>query len=427
MKAILDVRREGDERLLVAQPGLLLAELDEALRSSDPGFCLAPDPTERSCSIGGMTSTNASGSRSFRCGPMRRYVRGIRVVLADGSAVVLRRGGARARGRAFRLVTGGDRAVDGRLPGYRMPEVKNAAGYFARDDMDLLDLFVGSEGTLGVVTEVEVALSREPALTWGIMVFLPDDDRLVRFVDGMRAAAGGGDAAVAGIEYFDRGALAFLEASRRVTEAFSGLPSIRAGAGPAAYVELHAGSDAAAEAGVERLSAVLGQCGGNDGDTWFASSPAEVARLKAFRHALPEAVNMAIDERRRVDPSLAKLGTDMASPAGRLGEVLAMYERDLAAAGLPHVKFGHIGDSHVHVNIIPESRAQYEAGRKLYRQWAGAVVAMGGTISAEHGVGKLKRELLEVMYGPAAIQEMRDLKRSFDPGFILGRGTMFTP
>ncbi len=171
----------------------------------------------------------------------------------------------------------------------------------------------------------------------------------------------------------------------------------------------------------------LARCGGRDADTWLATRPAEVARLRDFRHALPEAVNLAIDERRRIDPSLAKLGTDMAVPDPLLGRILSRYDEDLCAADLEYVKFGHIGDSHVHVNIIPRSRRDYDAGRELYLRWAGTVVGMGGTISAEHGVGKLKRELLELMYGAAGIREMRDLKRCFDPAFLLGRGTMFEP
>jgi D-lactate dehydrogenase (cytochrome) len=316
--------------------------------------------------------------------------------------------------------------IEGNLPGYRMPALKNAAGYHARDDMELIDLFIGSEGTLGVITEIEVALIPEPAAIWGIVAFLPDDGSVVRFVEATRGDRGGRERGpLAAVEYFDGQALRFLERQRRTVEAFATLPPLGDRAGSAVYLEYHGDDESAVEEAVGRMGDELARCGGRDDDTWLATRPAEVARLRDFRHALPEAVNLAIDERRRIDPSLAKLGTDMAVPDPHLGPILARYDEDLGAAGLAHVKFGHIGDSHVHVNIIPESRRDYDAGRELYRRWAGTVVRLGGTISAEHGVGKLKRELLATMYGDAGIREMRDVKRCFDPGFLLGRGTMF--
>jgi len=380
-----------------------------------------------------MISTNASGARSYRYGPMRRWIRSLRVVLIDGSTLTLRRGpavgpggGERAHGRSFRLETGSGRAIEGDLPGYRMPAVKNAAGYHARDDMELIDLFIGSEGTLGVITEIEVALAREPAVIWGIVAFLPGDGSVVRFVEAVRGDRGERERGpLAAVEYFDGQALRFLERQRRTVEAFATLPPLGDRAGSAVYLEYHGDDESAVEEAVGRMGDELARCGGRDDDTWLATRPAEVARLRDFRHALPEAVNLAIDERRRIDPSLAKLGTDMAVPDPHLAPILSRYDEDLSAAGLAHVKFGHIGDSHVHVNIIPESRRDYDAGRELYRQWAGTVVGLGGTISAEHGVGKLKRELLATMYGDAGIREMRDVKRCFDPGFLLGRGTMF--
>ena len=438
MNRILGMREDGGEFILGVQPGVLLQEVDGFLASPDtaPGphrLFLPPDPTERSASLGGMAATNASGARSYRYGAMRRWIRSLRVVLPDGSTLVLRRGpadgsggGPRAHGRSFRLETGSGRVIEGELPGYRMPSVKNAAGYHAQDDMELIDLFVGSEGTLGVITEIEVALEREPAAIWGIVAFLPDDGSVVRFVDAVRGDRGErGRGPLAAVEYFDGRALQFLERQRRTVDAFASLPPLGDRAGSAVYLEYHGGDESAVEEAVGRMGDALTRFGGRDDDTWLATRPAEVARLRDFRHALPEAVNLAIDERRRIDPSLAKLGTDMAVPDPQLGPILSRYDEDLGAAGLAHVKFGHIGDSHVHVNIIPESRGDYDAGRELYRHWAETVVRLGGTISAEHGVGKLKRELLATMYGDAGIGGMREVKRCFDPGYLLGRGTMF--
>ena len=104
---------------------------------------------------------------------------------------------------------------------------------------------------------------------------------------------------------------------------------------------------------------------------------------------------------------------------------MALYREGLERLGLENVIFGHIGDNHLHVNIIPRTAEEYEKGRNLYQEWACKVVKVGGTVSAEHGIGKLKREMLEEMYGPKAIEEMRELKRCFDPLGLLNRGNLF--
>ena len=104
---------------------------------------------------------------------------------------------------------------------------------------------------------------------------------------------------------------------------------------------------------------------------------------------------------------------------------MAMYHRDLNAAALEYVMFGHIGNNHIHVNIIPNSLDEYQRGKDLYHQWARAVVSMGGTVSAEHGIGKLKKSMLEIMYGAAGIAEMKRIKNLFDPGNVLNVGNLW--
>jgi len=190
-------------------------------------------------------------------------------------------------------------------------------------------------------------------------------------------------------------------------------------------VELHAADEAAAGAALERVMRAMTACGGSDEQAWLADSAAERERMRLFRHAVPESVNRLIAERQKSEPRITKLGTDMAVPDAALEAALAMYARDLAALGLEHAAFGHIGDNHLHVNILPRQAADYEAGKRLYRKWAEQVCAWGGTVSAEHGVGKLKTALLAVMAGPAGLAAMHEVKRLFDPDNRLGPGTLF--
>ena len=172
---------------------------------------------------------------------------------------------------------------------------------------------------------------------------------------------------------------------------------------------------------VEQMTA----CGGGADATWLATTDRELERLKYFRHAVPEAVNLLIDERRKTVPGLPKLGTDMAVPDAALERVWALYHEGLARHGLDYVIFGHVGNNHLHVNILPRTLAEYETGKSLYLEWAEAIVGMGGTVSAEHGIGKFKVALLQTLYGAEGVAQMRAVKRAFDPEGLLNRGNLF--
>lgn len=434
---------QGDAFYVTVQPGVVLSELRKALharqfditdwapsarealnRFVDAGrFFFPPDPTETSASLGGMVACNASGACTFHYGPTRDYVRSLRVVLADGAVLDLQRGRERVAGRSFAVTTiDGARTIRGEIPSYRMPQVKNAAGFFARDDMDTLDLFVGSEGVLGVFSEIELRLLPEPVCRWGVMVFFPSEAAAVRFVKSVRMTPPG-QRPVA-VEFFDAQALELLRRQKAAHAAFAWIPDMAADFHTAIYVEYHGDEDSAMES-LEVMSDLATRAGGAADATWVATTESELERLKAFRHAVPESVNLLIDERRRTEPQLTKLGTDMAVPDEALDSVLALYHQGMGQAGLEYVMFGHIGNNHVHVNILPRSLRDYNVGKDLYMHWARRVVAMGGTISAEHGVGKFKVALLREMYGEAGIHQMRDVKRLFDPDGKLNRGNLF--
>jgi D-lactate dehydrogenase (cytochrome) len=301
-----------------------------------------------------------------------------------------------------------------------MPATKNAAGYFAAQGMDLLDLFVGSEGTLGVIVEIELRLIPLPPAIWALTAFFPAEEAAVAFVKQVRCGA----IRPVAIEFFDHGALNMLRLRKAAGGAFADLPALPAAWDTAVYVEYHEDQDAV-EAGVVAASEALAASGGDPDRAWLATDAREIERQKVFRHAVPESVNLTIAERKRTEPSLTKLGTDLAVPDDALDDVLAMYHEGLDRTGLDYVMFGHIGNNHLHVNILPKSAEEYARGKALYLEWAEWVVRRGGTISAEHGVGKLKRDMLRLMYGDRGIEEMRAVKRVFDPRGLLNPGDLF--
>lgn len=443
MDRVLSLREEDGRFYLTAQPGVLLLNLRkmiakrefdttgwsdaslaalDALRAAPEQF-FPTDPTETTAALGGMAACNASGARSYRYGPMRRHITALRAILPDGRTIALRRGQLFAKGLDFALPTLEGGAIEGQLPSYEMPRTKNASGYYIAPDMDLIDLLIGSDGTLAVMTELELALSPLPAVTWGVTVFLPDEPAACRYAESVREQL---DCAAA-IEYFDPHALDILREQKRKGGVFARLPDLQAaGNGAAVFVELHCDSQAQAMAALAQLGQLAQAAGGDPERSWVARTELDSETLGFFRHAVPESVNSLIDERKRTHPGITKLGSDMSVPNGRLLEVTEMYRRTLREENLQYASWGHIGDNHLHVNILPRDMDEHKRCKALFLRWADTVSRMGGAVSAEHGVGKLKAPFLTIMYGEEHIRQMRQLKKLFDPLYQLGRNNLFT-
>ena len=156
-------------------------------------------------------------------------------------------------------------------------------------------------------------------------------------------------------------------------------------------------------------------------DSWFATNEADQARLREFRHALPVLMNEWFARHNQ-----RKVSTDMAVPDEAFAGMLRFYQDSLRGGHLRYTIFGHIGDNHVHVNILPRDDDEAARARDIYRTFIRRAVEVGGTISAEHGIGKLKREYLLELYGEEHLREMAELKWAFDPAGVLGRGNMFS-
>ncbi len=435
MDRVTGMRIEDGTVYLRVQPGLSLGVLRQMITAGDfktkgwddeslaayaafkkmPKQYFPPDPTETSASIGGMVACNSSGAKTYHYGATRPYINGVRVALADGDIIALRRGEVFAEGRRFCLRTLGGREIRGSLPGYTMPKCKNASGYYAADDMDMLELFVGSDGTLGVMTEIELRLIPAPKVVWGINCFFEKESAALDFVERVRR----GSDTLAAIEYFDCNALDILRAYDD-----GGCP-VPEGYECMIYVEIHADDDASAMAEIRFVGESMDAVGESCANTWAARSLPDRERLLTLRHKVPESVNALIAERKRADKAIAKVGSDMAVPDEYLRDVFAMYRRDLAAKGFQFAIWGHIGNNHVHVNVLPREAADMAAGKAMFMDWAKEVVAMGGTVSAEHGTGKNKAAFLPILYGEKGVREMAAVKRCFDPDCILGAGNLF--
>jgi D-lactate dehydrogenase (cytochrome) len=417
LNRIKEIAREDGTGWATAGAGVMLADFQRAV--GQRRLIYPPDPTEWSCYLGGTVATNASGARTFKYGPTRCFVRRLEIALATGEVVELRRGRIKASPDGFlRLPLPGGRSIDARLPSYRMPQTrKGVSGYYVAPGMDAIDLFIGSEGTLGLITEVEVTLLPEPEGVLSGIVFFEAETDLLAFVREARAASlqtralrntTGIDARA--LEFFD------VESLKLLRSHHERVPGEAAGAiffeqEITAQTEERTQSEWLAL--LERHNALL------DG-SWFATNERERKELSEFRHQLPVLINEWLARHNQ-----RKVSTDMAVPDSEFAAFMEFYREKLRASGLSYVIFGHIGDNHVHVNILPRDDAEAARARQLYLEFIRRAVSVGGTISAEHGIGKLKRDYLRVLYSDEHLREMAALKRAFDPACILGRGNIF--
>lgn len=412
---------DRDAMTAVVQPGVILGDLQKAVDAE--GLFYPPDPTEWSCQVGGTVATNASGARSFKYGATRNFVRELEVVLPTGDIARLRRGDTGSNPDGVLKITSVEgNSISARIPTYERPDVrKNVSGYFNEPPIDAIDLFVGSEGTLGVITEVKLSLLPKPKGIFSGIVFFEKEAALLAFVNEARArsfasretrGAASPDIDAALLEYFDDRALSFIN------EKFPETPSGMAGA---IFFEQET-TEETEDALFEAWNELLEKYGAEVDRSWFTTTEQDHEKMRGFRHALPVSVNERI-----VRYGLKKVGTDMAVPDEKFAGFLKFYKDTLDASGLDYVIFGHIGDCHLHANILPKNADEATAARHLYGRFIAQAIMLGGTISAEHGIGKLKSKYLYVMMGERYLNEMADLKRAFDPKGILGRGNMFDP
>lgn len=416
---VRSIVREGEGGHATAQAGIPLADFQRVVAAERLFY--PPDPTERSCFLGGTVATNASGARSFKYGATRKYIRRLQVALATGEPIEFSRGEIRADDEGWlRVPLTSGKSIQVRLPTFHMPATrKHASGYYITPQQDLIDLFIGSEGTLGVITEVETQLLLQPeGLLSGILFFATDED-LLAFVSETRDISLKARASLQkqrtldarALEYFDDQSLKFLR------QRYPEIPEQAVGA---IFFEQETSADSEDHL-MDQWLALLERHRALGEESWFATSERDHEKLREFRHQLPVQVNEWLTRHGQ-----RKISTDMAVPDEAFPQMLEFYRQVLRASDISYVIFGHIGDNHVHVNMLPRDDTEASKAREIYVEFIKRAVALGGTVSAEHGIGKLKRRYLEMLYGREQLNEMITLKRAFDPNFILGRGNMFS-
>lgn len=391
--------------LLRVGAGYRLAEVQEYAAAR--GLLYPPDPTESLASIGGNLATNASGARTYRYGPTRDWVEGLTVVLADGDLLELERGACRAVDGDLCLETSSGRRIDLRIPPYVPPSTtKNAAGYFLAPDMDAVDLFIGSEGTLGVIVEARLQLIPAPNEIFGGLLFFEDEEKMLSFVEELRSSSGPANPRC--IEFLDARALDAIRPDwQEIPEGTDG---------GAIWFEQEGGPGGVLEAWdrlMRRFTPLVDV-------SLFGLDDVHHRRLRAIRHAVPTMAHEIL-----VSRGVRKYGTDIAVPDERFRDMFRFYREYISETGLESMTWGHIGNSHLHVNLLPHAGAEEKRAKQAYDDFVRHGLELGGTVSAEHGIGKIKCRYLVRMLGDPVVDGMKEIREGFDPDHRFGRGTMF--
>lgn len=437
-----------DTFFIKVSPGLSLNELNEALmskkmntsnwsnedqtsyelfkKSSSKFF--PPDPTESLASIGGMVACDASGACSFKYGSTRHHVESLKVVTFMNEIpeeLTINRGHYTYEdiNALFNH--------DNFLPKWHRhnSEIKDCAGFYYDDGMDLIDLMIGGEGLLGVITEITLKLSNTPDIKMGLILFLDKKDKMVEFIDWLRGDIIGSFEPLitkpSAIEYFDKNTFEMLNSFRSLKTEINQLPKLSEAYEGGLYIEFHLNEETILDKIMVQLLDQLKYFNLNEREQWLAIEPSDYEKLKNFRHSVPECVNILVANQKKIEPSIKKVGTDMAVPNGFLNKVLEMYEYDMLNSNLKTIVFGHIGNNHLHVNMIPIDKNEYNRSLELLTSWAGQVIKHGGTISAEHGIGKLKKDMLRQMMTEEDIKSMKVIKKIIEPSGLINQGNCF--
>ena len=364
MNKVLSVNPE--DLTVTVQPGVTRKQLNEEIKSTGLFFPIDPGAD---ATIGGMSATRASGTNAVRYGTMRENVLSLEVVTADGEAI---RTGTRAK--------------------------KSSAGY------DLTRLFVGSEGTLGVITEVTVRLYPLPEAISAAVCSFPSIEAAVRTTIQVIQLG----VPIARVELIDVNTVRMVNVHSKL--------DLREE--PMLLMEFH-GSPAGVKEQAELVQEIASEHGGKAFE--WATTPEERTRLWTARH---NAYFAAIQSK----PGCRAISTDTCVPISRLADCLLDSVKEADASGLPYFLVGHVGDGNFHFGYLldPDRPEEREVAEKLNHQLVMRALSLEGTCTGEHGVGLHKMEFLVTETGAGAVDMMRTIKRALDPKNIMNPGKIFS-
>jgi len=406
VKYLNKIEISKNKKSVFAGAGATLGELHTFLNKNDLWYPV--DSTEQTATIGGNLATNAWGTRSFKYGSVRNFVKGIEIILPGGEALSIKRGDVIADGESFRFTAENKRYtfnikdLSGKAKG------KTSAGYYMKKNMDLIDLFIGSEGTLGVITSAELDVAERPHDIMCFLVSFQSEEKAFDFIKKIKKESKKYD--ILSLEYYDCRSIQFLEKD---------YPLVK-GKGALVFLEKEVSRPKDDEEILETLGGFIEDAAGPVSEVHVASTKNKEGFIYEMREALPRMVNEYMRGR-----GMKKVSTDFSFPESKFDKMIKIYKNNLKGIKIKYVIFGHAGNNNIHINFLPSCKKEYDESKLLYKQIAWDVVGAGGCVSAEHGIGKLKREYFYMMYSRGEIEAMKKVKKTLDYKGICGNGNIF--
>jgi D-lactate dehydrogenase (cytochrome) len=387
----------------------------------DRGWFYPPDPTELTGFISGNTATNASGARSFKFGATRSWVERLLIILPKGKEIALQREEPIGNSDNIRLTP----EISVSRPRLNLPKVKkNVSSPVITDDSHPLDLFIGSGGMYGIIGEVTLRLIKPPSEILSIFTYCDSMDQAINLVERLRERR---DKQMIPfpmtVEYLDnRAANIMREKDSNI------LISTRA----IVFLEQDIYSDEELETTLEYLEKYFDELGIENSSV--AQSHKEIEHHKYLRHIVPETVNSMAKSN-----GFSKLGTDYSVPDDKyhdlmnyIKEISDKFEEEMENTSplgdnVGYAMWSHSGDSHFHLNLLPRSDSEYKRCKEIFVQLMEKVVELGGSIAAEHGLGKKEfnnKPAIYIQHPSEVVAQLIRIKRELDPKMILNRGNI---
>jgi D-lactate dehydrogenase (cytochrome) len=284
--------------------------------------------------------------------------------------------------------------------------VKSAAGFYSANN--LLDLIIGQEGSLAIITRATIRLTNPAEAFFSIFALFDSETDAMGLVEALRdQSTDHPDIDPSSIEWFDEACLELIHAAS---------PNFPSSGAAGVWCEQEI-SDESLESSMEQWFDILDQHNADLDASIFAQDKRGHNEIARLRHAIPAGINEQV-----VANKMTKVGTDCSVPNAALRQMMEEYKK----APMKSYLFGHIGDNHLHLNLLPTNEEELGLAKQFYRDLCRKAVELGGSVSAEHGIGKLKREHLAEMVGQDTLESFIDLKEHLDPAWILGRGNVIS-
>ncbi len=407
------VKVDFDEKSVTAPVGVFLEDMrNEVLNQSNNKLMFPVDPTSRvEATVGGALACNASGFIPGPKGAMRFWVQELHILLPDGGKVIAKRGEYISENGEF-IFMYGDKEIKVPVPRHPRPAIKNAGGPFSDPDgrIDLIDLFVGSEGIFGVITQCVLGLQDCPVDYLDIFFSLPEETDAIKLREYLGNKEDGLIESLAALEYFGLNSRQYMNNEEVL---FNGDDKV------GVYIKVPLYDEELEDVAEKWLEMLIeADCNVNEDAIILMDTERDREIFQEARHSLP-ANSLEVVQHR----GTFTIMTDALVPQDKFAEFMEFTNNIINAAGMDYLSFGHLGDCHIHFMILPR-KEELDKGVEIYDKIIEKSAKLGGIYSGEHGTGKRKRKDFIKCHGEKGVEEVRKTKAALDPEFLLNRGNV---